>query len=124
MNLFDILKSISYTKEDLSDHIEFEKVYNPFMVNRYVSMLEDTVKYSCVMNLYWNLSKKMQYHYYLAAIPKKSRFFKYQKHEKSEQQLKDISLYFNVNMQTAEQFAEILEINTVKAISNLMKEYN
>ncbi|NBO98961.1 MAG: hypothetical protein EBU90_02365 [Proteobacteria bacterium] len=41
MNIFDILDGICFSKKkDILDNVEKEKEYSPFIVNRWISMLD------------------------------------------------------------------------------------
>lgn len=87
MNLFDILKSLT-TKKDLSKEEDFEKQYNSFMVNRYLSMNSNTVPHANIMNRYSsNIPKKQQYRFLQNTIPNKNIYFKYSKKNKLDKEL-------------------------------------
>lgn len=122
MNIFDILNSISFTKEDLSEKEGFEKEYNSFMVNRFLSMTPDTAYYAELMNRHGQINKKNQYRILLNLIPRKKRFFKYEKGESSDEMNKILMMYFNVNQNVANQYANLLNENEKKQIKDLVKE--
>ena len=62
---FDYVKAISYTKEDMIVDDITEKDYNPFIVNRALSMGIDTVLQANEMNQRHHLSKKLQFDFLL-----------------------------------------------------------
>lgn len=80
MTIYDILKDIITTKSgELYDDVEFEKVYNPFMITRYLSMDARFVKYINELNIYYamnkNMSKTQHYMYLITTIPKSNNSF-------------------------------------------------
>ena len=105
MNIFDILNAISHTKnKKLVDEADFEKVYNPFMINRMLSMHPDTVEYTQYMDANINISKKGQFYFYLNIIPKEKRFFKYlKKNINMNDEIKILQEYFQCNSEQAKE---------------------
>jgi hypothetical protein len=83
LKIFDILNDISYTKTGTINEDAISQ-YNPYMVNRWLSMSIDTIMYAQEMNCNAHLPKDMQYDYYFHAIKKNKRFFKYIKHTKQD----------------------------------------
>ena len=83
LKIFDILNDISYTKSGTINEDTISQ-YNPYMVNRWLSMSIDTIMYAQEMNCNSHLPKDMQYDYYFHAIKKNKRFFKYIKHTKQD----------------------------------------
>ncbi len=83
LKIFDILNDISYTKIGTINEDTISQ-YNPYMVNRWLSMSIDTIMYAQEMNCNAHLPKDMQYDYYFHAIKKNKRFFKYIKHTKQD----------------------------------------
>lgn len=122
MNIFDILNSISFTKEDLSDRDEFNKEFNPFMINRFLSMSPDTIFYAELMNRNYQINNKNMYKILMNLIPKKKRYFKYEKGESSDEMITVVMKYFNVNQNVANQYVQILNENEKKQIKDLVKE--
>jgi hypothetical protein len=83
IKIFDILNDISYTKTGCITEDTISQ-YNPYMVNRWLSMSIDTIMYAQEMNCNAHLPKDMQYDYYFHAIKKNKRYFKYIKHTKQD----------------------------------------
>lgn len=109
MDLFrDIIKSIEQTNVDLSSELEFEKTYNPYIVNRALSLQYDEVMYANEMNLLPGTSKKMQYDYLLHSIRKYKR--PYQKWLKREtiEKMEVIKEYYGYSNDKAKQALELL----------------
>lgn len=113
---FDYVKAISYTKEDMIVDDITEKDYNPFIVNRALSMGIDTVLQANEMNQRHHLSKKLQFDFLLNSISKRKRFDKWQKADKSED-LDYVRAYFNYSYPKAVSALRILsqkQIDTIK----------
>ena len=122
MNIFDILNSISFGKNDLSEEPDFESVYNSFLINRYVSMLPDTQLYAFYADKLSSLPKKLQYLFYLNGLPKKKRYFEYKKKAEKELNVTYIMKYFQVNEQKALNLLNVLPDDSVKEINKLMMD--
>ena len=119
MNPFEFVKSINDTKQDLmtgteNDDLQ-EKGYTPFVVNRSMSYFVDTVLYANEINQYGHLDNKLQYHYLLYSIPKKKRFSKWYKPEKTED-LEAVSEYFKCNYLRANEILKIINKNDIDFI--------
>jgi len=83
MNIFDWLNEISYNKSDWSSFSkEDQDAFNPYMINRFISMKPN---YIDIVNLIqkYTLPKKSLYNYYCELIPKKKTFFRYIKAKKT-----------------------------------------
>ena len=97
-----------------------EKEYNPFIVNRALSMGMDTVLQANEMNRSPHLEKRLQFDFLLNSISKRKRFDKWQKAEKSED-LEYVKQYFNYSYPKAVQALSILspkQLNEIKTILN------
>ena len=113
---FDYVKAISYTKEDMIVDDITEKDYNPFIVNRALSMGIDTVLQANEMNQRHHLSKKLQFDFLLNSISKRKRFDKWQKANKSEE-LDYVRAYYNYSYPKAVAALSVLsnqQIETIK----------
>lgn len=113
-NLFDYLKALTETKIDLSNEDEFESEYNPFMINRFLSMHPDTTFYAHFINK-GNLDKKIHYQFLLHALPKEKIWFKYQKKEKLTD-IKFIRECFDISEQKAKEYSKMLTKSQLKII--------
>lgn len=113
---FDYVKAISFTKEDMIVDDITEKDYNPFIVNRALSMGIDTVLQANEMNQRHHLSKKLQFDFLLNSISKRKRFDKWQKADKSEE-LDYVRAYYNYSYPKAISALSVLsnqQIDTIK----------
>jgi len=100
MTPFDYVKAINYTKSNLIVDDLTEKEYNPFIVNRALSMGMDTVLQANEMNRSPHLEKRLQFDFLLNSISKRKRFDKWQKADKSED-LEYVKAYYNYSYSKA-----------------------
>ena len=114
LSLFDLISHLSETHTDRWD--EFQGVYSPFMVNRFLAMNDYTIGFVEMMNKY-NLSPKEQYHFYLNVIPNKKRYFKYIK-DKTDDSIESISKYYNVTIQRAKEYSKLLSNEEITDINS------
>jgi hypothetical protein len=113
---FDYIKAISNTKENMIVDDITEKDYNPFIVNRGLSMGIDTVFQANEMNLRHHLDKKLQFDFLLNSISKRKRFDKWQKFDKSED-IEYVKAYYNYSYPKAVSALSVLspeQIETIK----------
>ncbi len=112
MDIFTILKDINIGKSfNLHNDADFNKQYNPFMINRYLSMNPETVLEANCMNKYSQNSKSVQYLFYSSIIEKKDRFLKYLKSESSKEDkdlIKYIQKLYQVNKIVAEDIVKTI----------------
>lgn len=120
-NIFDILNSVSGIKNDLSNEEKFKSIYNPFMINRFLSMSPDTVFFANWVNQHSNIPDKYQYLIYLYGIEKKKRFFKYEKAEKQTEDIQAIKDYYKINTNKAMEFERLLSNEQIKQLKKKME---
>ncbi len=120
-NPFDYVKSIQKTKEDMirgSDTPELAtKEYNPWIVNKALSMYVDSIMYANDMNVNHYLDKDVQYAYHLnsvRAMNRKHTWFK----STSDEDLKVVTNHFQCNNIRA---LEIMKIIGAKGIDLIKK---
>lgn len=108
MNPFDFLNTINQTKIDLiAEDSETEKEYNSFLINRGLSYFNDTVMLANEMNVYHDLDKKLQYHFFLNMVRPRKRFSKWYKKE-SDTDIEAIKEYYDYSDSQAIQALSIL----------------
>ena len=82
VDLKDWLNSINYSKKNLIDEDpDVEKKYPAYIINRCMSGHLDAIMYANEMNLYHNLSSKLQYDFLLNILRSKKRFSPWVKKE-------------------------------------------
>lgn len=115
MNIFDYLKSINETKEDLMLTSEDQKAYSAFMINRGLSYFSDTVAHANMMNQRWPIDVDMQYAFLLRSVPVRKRFSKWHKAEKLED-LELIKEYFGYSTERAKEALSLLSKEQIVTI--------
>jgi len=118
MELFDYLKCLTESKEDLdftSD--EISKNYSAYTINRFVSMVEIYIPIVAQCNRY-DLPKHIHYSFYKNILPKKKQYFNYLK-KKKDVDLEDkkyIAEYFEISLKEADEYCSMLDEKTIKEI--------
>ena len=113
MELKDWLNSINFTKEDLSEDI---KSYPPYIINKCLSGHLDCILFANEMNKHHQLSKDMQYLFYLNSLRKRKRFSPWLRKDKVTD-LECIKKYYRYSNEKALQALKILsteQINFIK----------
>jgi hypothetical protein len=113
MELKDWLNSINFTKEDLSEDI---KSYPPYIINKCLSGHLDCILFANEMNKHHQLSKDMQYLFYLNSLRKRKRFSPWLRKDKVTD-LECIKKYYGYSNEKALQALKILsteQINFIK----------
>lgn len=83
MTIFDWLNEISYNKRSWSSfNSEDHESFNPYMINRFISMKENYIDFVNAIQKY-SVNKESLYNYYCQLIPKRKTFFRYIKPKKS-----------------------------------------
>jgi len=118
----DYIPSISHTKKRLmdSDDEQWEKNYQPYLVNKNYSNFQDTILYANEMNKYHNLDNKLQFDYLLNSIRPRKRFSPW--HKKTIHNDFDyVKEYYGYNNKKTEQALNIL---TKKQIEEIKSQLN
>ena len=83
MTIFDWLNEISYNKRPWSSfNSEGRESFNPYMINRFISMKENYIDFVSTIQKY-SINKESLYNYYCQLIPKRKIFFRYIKPKKN-----------------------------------------
>ena len=83
MTVFNWLNEISYNKRPWSSfNNEDRESFNPYMINRFISMKENYIDFVNTIQKY-SINKELLYNYYCQLIPKRKIFFRYIKPKKS-----------------------------------------
>lgn len=109
VTIFDILKEITYTKSDLDfTNSDITNVYDIFMINRWLSMVESYVPVvECCNNS--KLTKKNHYNYLKNLIPKNLTFFKYiKKNVDKSKELEAIASFYNCSISKAKEYMKLI----------------
>ena len=125
IEIFHFLKSLTWTKEDLSSHPLFNKSYNQFMINRYLSMTSDI---KCIILAMYLTTKEMSklehYKFLLYELPKKQIYFKYQKGgiQEDKKLINALKKCYNISTEKCLEFVNFLKENQINEILKIYGE--
>lgn len=118
MNLFDWLKEITYNKTPWTSFSEEDKKsFEPYMVNRFLSMNQSYVELVNYVQRIPYTEKEKYYTIYCGLIPKKQQYLKYIKSSTkvpNADLLKHIARYFECSTREAELYISLLKEDEVK----------
>lgn len=118
ISFFDIVNSINYSKDFvISD--ENRKAYNRFMINRALSMSQETIYFSNEMNGYPNLTDEMHLSFLTGAIRKRKRFNKWPKGIKNED-VEVIKFFMKMSTREAMLILPLLSQSQLKELNEHM----
>ena len=107
-DLKDWLNSINVTKNNLIDEDpDLEKGYPAYIINRCLSGQIDSVMFANELNKHPNLSKKLQYDFFLNSLRKRKRYSPWIRKEQIEN-LDLVKKYYGYSSEKAEQVLNIL----------------
>jgi len=115
MNPFEIVKAVTYTKENLMVDVHAEKGYTPYMVNRALSFFVDTVFQANEMNKNYHLDNKLQFDYLLNNIRPRKRWSQWLKPEKIDN-IDIVKEYYEFSNEKAKNALEILSVDQLEHI--------
>lgn len=108
VDLKDWLNSINHSKKNLMDEDpDVEKKYPAYIINRCMSGHLDAIMYANEMNLYHNLSSKLQYDFLLNILRSKKRFSPWVKKEELKN-LDYVKRYYGYSDEKAKQVLPLL----------------
>jgi hypothetical protein len=74
---FEYINDITYNKKGIMVDDISEKDYNAFIINRGLSMYQDTILFANEMNKYHHLDARLQYDFFINIIKKRKRWSKW-----------------------------------------------
>jgi len=114
--LWDFVKDITYGKKNLTkDNPDILKDYNPFMINKALSMGADTILYANEMNKRPGMDKQMQHDYLFHSIRARKRYNPWAKSKKVDY-VDAISEYYNISKQKATELTGVLQPHQLESI--------
>ena len=117
--VFDVIKNINVNKNEEIRN-EMISLYDLFIINKAFSLHSDTIFYANVMNMNSQISKKLQYDYYMNSIKKRNRWVKWPKKKTDKDDIVNfISNHLSMNYKNATNISKIL---TISEISEIRKE--
>lgn len=117
-DIFYILDAITNTKEDVTNNPLFDKIYNIFMINRWLSMNSHTLMAALISNQIRHVSKKQHFYFLQNLIKKKKVYFRYKKGNKKDKKIDLIMKYYNVSDEKAQDIFAILDKKQITKIKN------
>ena len=118
--LKDWLNSINFNKKNLFEDDPTAK-YPAYIINRCMSHHMDTVMFANEMNQYSNISKKMQYDFYIHIVRPKKRFSPWGKKQKIDD-LDLVKKYYGYSNDKAIQALRILSPNQIDYIRDKLNK--
>lgn len=107
-SLFDYLKRLTNKTPIDETKEQFEKDYNPWMINQFMSCDKQFIHLANAMNRE-GFTKEMNFDFYDNAIPKVKRFIKYSaKKEKTEKTIQYVMEWYGCSQTVAKQYMEII----------------
>ena len=122
MTPFDFVNAINYTKEDLFQEPNANKLYQPYLINRSLSYFHDTVVQANTMNMYSSIPHEWQFRFLLNSVAKKKRFSKWQKKDKATDSLLLVQEYFGYSSEKAKEALSILSDEQLKLIEQKLNK--
>lgn len=122
VNPFDFIGQINKKQDNVNadpDPYKAIKGYSAYLTNRALSYHYDTLTASLRMNLASVLPDKQQYDYLINTVRPRARFGKFSKPSEDDD-VKAISKYYNVNMNTAIQYRRLLNEQDILDIRRLI----
>lgn len=98
---------------------ERESQYIPYITNKAFSNHYDTILYSNNMNMYHGLDNIMQFEYYLNSVRKRNRPGTWYKAKKTEDHIKAIAEYYDVNVTIAAKYADLMTKSELASLLDL-----
>jgi len=121
VDLKDWLNSINYSKKNLIDEDpDVEKKYPAYIINRCMSGHLDAIMYANEMNLYHNLSSKLQYDFLLNILRSKKRFSPWVKKEELKN-LDYVKRYYGYSDEKAKQVLPLLSKEQLTSIQEKLE---
>ena len=128
--IFDCIADISFKKTDINTYTENDwKVYNPYMIHRFLSMKEELIGIMNLVQKYYTLDKKTHYVLMSDILPKQKLFAKYIKGKKVDKfnpELVDlIAKHYEIGSDEAKQRIEMyLHFSTGKStLTDILEGY-
>lgn len=119
-DLFTFINDISFGKKYLFNE-ETEPKYEPYMVNKALSLSVDSVIDANDMNLYYDLPKRMQHDYLINSIRPRKRFEKWPKADKNDD-IAVIKEYYKYNDAKARSALSILGKKQIAIIKEKLEK--
>jgi hypothetical protein len=123
IDIFYFLKAMTVDKKNIDfSNDEFEKKYDVYMINRFVSMVECYIPVVNELNKH-EMSKCSHYNFLKNCLPQQKIYFKYIKKSKdlTIQEKKYIAHYYEIGLKEAELYINHLTKEEIEKIINVYK---
>ena len=116
--LFDFLKGMTSAKENIDfTDASTRSAYSPFMIDKFVSMINMFLPVANGMNKCKNLPKAMHYEFYKNVLPKKYVKFNYIKKQKEDENaIECVAKYYEVSEREAKMYISMFTESQTKQI--------
>ncbi len=119
MKIFDFINEITFNKTEWDSFDEVDKkLYNNFIINRFISMNVNFIDMVNIINKY-DIPKKSHYNFYKDLIVKQKSYSKYIKNTTKSSNKEMIDLlckYWECSSREAKENIQILEVDDIKSI--------
>jgi len=125
MTIFDWLNEITSTKRPWNEFTDDAKEsFNPYMINRFISMKRDYIDIVNIAQKY-TLPKGKLYEFYCGLLPKSKSFFRYVKSTKSinQDQVNALSKYYMCSTREIIDVLPLLEEQEIERTFNETQGY-
>ena len=124
MEIFDVLDSFTKDKtENPFNNLEFDKMYNPYLINRWVSTTEVFLPLVNLINRYDNIPKENHYEYLKNTLPQRKFYFRFPKLKKdiNNKTKNNIIKYFECGQEDFEVIINTLSDDIIEIINSKYK---
>jgi hypothetical protein len=123
IKLFDYTTNFCSEKADLREHPDFLKTYNPFMINRVMSMSPKTCHLAMFMSQRPQIPNAQHFIFYNNELDRDRIFFNYAKRsdEVSAETIQYIREYWQCSLGRALEYINILSEKQLKTIIDIFK---
>lgn len=120
--LKDYLHSINQSKKNiLSENLNQEHNYPPFLINKFFSFHIDSILYANEMNRNYHIDKKLQYDFYINILKPRKRYSPWIK-KQSIENIELVQEYYGYSYNKAIESLNILSNNDLKEIKKLLNK--
>ena len=125
MTIFDWLNEITSSKRSWDEFTDIDREsFNPYMINRFISMKREYVDIVNISQKYV-LPKRKLYEFYCGLLPKSKSFFRYVKSTKSinQEQVNALSKYYMCSTREIIDVLPLLEEQEIERTFNETQGY-
>jgi hypothetical protein len=125
MTLWDILKHITETKDDLDfSNDEVKKDYKIYNINRTISFCDIYLPLVNAVNKCMNMPKDVHYRFYRDVLPQRQQYFKYIKKAKDDISSEIRECIINYYQCSPKDVNDYLDILTEEQVNNIVRSFD